>query len=514
MWQNARHGRKDKIDAGSFCLGGAAKLRNQPCMERSRRTPAPQGVGSAGRMIRKVSALFSINALLLALLLVRNVLIARLVGVENFGIATTFALVIAAMELASALGGDRFIVQDRDGDNPAVLDVIHTLSAARSVLVAILIWFQAPAIAGVFGMPDLAWTYQVLAIVPLLRALQNYDVYRQHRTSVFWKSSYVELIGVVVGILAIVPALWWFGDYRLMLVSLLVQYLVQSLMSHTVSARPFRFGLNGAIARRWFGFSWPITLNNLLMFALMHGDRFIIGAFVGIRQLGWFSAAQASTMAPTLILMRTLGSVLLASLSRKQDDDAAFGRLAGLNEKLFITISMLVGLGLFAVGDHLFLLLFGRDFEGALAVFSILVAFGCLRLARGAMLVVSQSRSQSANDLLANLPRLIMLPLVALAAYSGWSLPHVLLVALLGEALGLGISGWLLHRSLPSPAVGLWALRAVGFAFVVTLVVDSVVRPGSVDWSAARIMALCLLAFLSSIAIWLSRDLRNIGKAL
>ncbi len=464
-------------------------------------------------MIRKITALFSINALLFVSLLVRNVLIARLVGVENFGIAATFALVVAAMEATSALSGDRFIVQDRDGGSSVALGVIHTLNVVRSVLVAGLMYACAPLIAMLFRMPDLTWTYQVLALVPLLRAFQNFDVFQQHRSSVFWKSSWMELVGVVVGTLAIFPALAWFNDYRLMLLSLLAQYLTQSVASHLLSATRFRLAFDREIAGRWFRFGLPITVNNMLIFALMNGDRLVIAAFIGISQLGWFSAAQALTMAPALVLLRTLGSVLLASLSRKQDDPAEFNRLAGLYGKLFVAIALLVGLGLYLFGGPVFLLLFGRSFEGALPIFSLLVAIACLRLARGSFVVVSLARGQSKNDLVANLPRLAALPLVALAAWAGWTLPHILLIAVAAEAIGLALSGWLLQQTLGARPAAVWPLRLLGVAFLALLVADSLLYSMLVQHPWLKAAEAGALGAFTLATLWLCRDLRKLGKS-
>ena len=55
----------------------------------------------------------------------RNIIIARLISVENFGIAATLALTMSLVEMASNLSLDRLIVQDPEGDSPRLQATAH-----------------------------------------------------------------------------------------------------------------------------------------------------------------------------------------------------------------------------------------------------------------------------------------------------------------------------------------------------------------------------------------------------
>ena len=50
------------------------------------------------------------------LTLTRNVLIARLIGPDQFGIGLTFAVAVSFLEMATDVSWDKFVVQDRHGD--------------------------------------------------------------------------------------------------------------------------------------------------------------------------------------------------------------------------------------------------------------------------------------------------------------------------------------------------------------------------------------------------------------
>ncbi len=66
-------------------------------------------------MLRNAFMLVSGNAFGSALLLVRNLIIARLVSPEDYGIASTFAVAMSIVEMLSYLGLNQMIVVDRDG---------------------------------------------------------------------------------------------------------------------------------------------------------------------------------------------------------------------------------------------------------------------------------------------------------------------------------------------------------------------------------------------------------------
>ncbi len=63
--------------------------------------------------------------------LLRNFVVARLILPSSFGVAVTFTTTISLLNLISDIGMDKFIVQDRDGDDPRVQASLQTLIVVR-----------------------------------------------------------------------------------------------------------------------------------------------------------------------------------------------------------------------------------------------------------------------------------------------------------------------------------------------------------------------------------------------
>jgi O-antigen/teichoic acid export membrane protein len=57
------------------------------------------------------------NGLAAILGLVRNIMIARLLSVDDFGIASTFAMTMAFVDMSANIGIDRLVVQSKEGQS-------------------------------------------------------------------------------------------------------------------------------------------------------------------------------------------------------------------------------------------------------------------------------------------------------------------------------------------------------------------------------------------------------------
>ena len=132
-------------------------------------------------MLKKAFMLVSGNAFGSALLLARNLIVARLISPEDYGIASTFAISMSIVEMLSNFGLNQMIVVDKDGDDPRVQSGLQGFQVLRGLTSSLLLWAISGAYARFLGIADLAWAYQVIAFIPLVNGLQHFDVHRLKR---------------------------------------------------------------------------------------------------------------------------------------------------------------------------------------------------------------------------------------------------------------------------------------------------------------------------------------------
>lgn len=431
------------------------------------------------------------------LTLLRNIIVARLIPVEDFGVAATLALTMTMVEMVSYLSLEQFVVQDRDGDRPELIDTVHTLQLARGAFSAILLFAVAQPVARFFGVPDAAWAYQTLALLPFARGLIHLDFFRYQREMRFWPKVLVEVPPYALALAVSYPLAVHFGDYRVMLWVIVIQQVATMLASHLVAEIRYRLGWDRAVVGRAIAFGWPLLLNGILIFAIMQGDRLIVGGLIGLHELGLFSAAFGLIAAGTGLVSNTLTPLFLPDMSRAASDREQFAE----RYRLSVEISLLAGGAICAFvalfGPWLLIQIYGDKFAAAAGLIVWIGLSMGIRTVRTVWSAAALALGRTKLPFAANLTRAAVLPIVVVSVLAGGGLEAVLFGAILAEAASVVVSIHLfrtrlhlgigplamplslfalllaivaLHEWLFGPVTGLGALFSLGPAAIVAVV--------------------------------------------
>lgn len=413
-------------------------------------------------MIRSGLILTFFNLIAAVLGLVRNIMIARLLSIEDFGIASTFAMTMALIDMSANIGIDRLIVQSKDGEAEGFQSTLQSFQVVRGVFGGVVLFLLAYPLSQLFKTPDALWAYQLMAVIPVMRGFVNLDLNRFQRVRKFWPSIATETSAQVVSTVMALAWAWWGSDYRAMLYALIAQQVVSTVLSQVFAQRRFRFSWDTAIVRQAVSFGWPLLLNGALMFGAFHGDRVIVGNQLGPAVLGWFSVAYMLTLIPSTLLLKVAQTLCLPVLAQQQDNEERFKELALVVTEAGCFIGVLLVLGNALVGGPLIHNLFGAKHDQAITVLVPLAAVQALRLAKAGPSVVAIAKRQTTNPMWANLLRVAFLPVAYVVAFNGGDPVAVVWIAMLGELAGLVLSYVLLVKKSSLPAN---ALTRIFFSF-------------------------------------------------
>lgn len=375
----------------------------------------------------------------------RNVLIARLISVEDYGIASTFLVAVSFIDMALNLSLAKLAIQHKAGNDPEFISALTGISVLRGLVISAVLLVAASPIAALFGQPDLVWAYQVVAFLPLIGAFGHPDMQRFQRTMRFGPLMLNRLGALGLTLILVWPLALWLGDFRVMLGIYLIEWLGRLAISFVVAERPFRMRWDGQVALMALRFGWPLLLSGLITFAAIQGDRIIIANRFGAEVLGLFSAAMTMTMAPVMTAAEMSRTFFLPLLARHQDDAAKFAHRASFALQSSLCIATLAIMGFALLGPPVFGLVFGpRYAEGIPFVGLLGIVFG-LQLAREGMATVALSLGHTSNLLIANIVRLAFLPVALLAAAMGSSALDVIAIGAVGQFCGVVASGALLR---------------------------------------------------------------------
>lgn len=463
-------------------------------------------------MFRKVVLLVSGNAFGSALLLVRNLAVAALVSVEDYGIASTFAMAMAIVEVMSQFGLHQLIVQDKDGDNPRLQAGLQGFNALRGCLSGLLLFAVAYPLANFMGVPQVAWAYQVVAVLPALYGFVHFDMHRVKRRMKFLPSTLFTVIPALVSVLMVWPLAWWLGDYRVMLYSMVLQGVMGLIVSHLVAERPYRMSLDRDLISRSVKFGWPLLINALLLFAIFNGEKVIVGRELGMVALAIFAMGFTLTLTPTLVLAGSVQSFFLPMLSKAQDEPARFNRLSNATIEAGLAIGVLLILGICLLGGPLIHLLLGQRYEPLIFIMIPLGVVQAIRVCKVGSATVALARARTGNSLIANSFRVFALPFAWWIASTSGNMIHLIWTAIIAETIGFAVALYLVNKRVNVPLRGIVLPSILSFSTFITAMVDNFLVPPSLSFIDNFHASQIIIVVLGLSALFTMRELSSIVR--
>lgn len=397
-------------------------------------------------MFRKAIMVVSGNAFASIFLLLRNLIVARLVSPENYGIASTFAMSMSVVEMLSYLGLNQLMVVDKDGDDPKFQAAMQGFQVLRGIFSSALLFLIAYPYAAFLGVERVAWSYEVLALVPLINGFQHYDPHRQRRHLNFTPSILVNSIPAMVSVLALWPLALMFGDYRIMLFALFAQAIAMVVTTHATAERPYRLALNPALMKRATLFGWPLLLDGVLIFGAFNGERMIVLRELGVSQFAFFTMAFTLTLTPTIVLANSFQSLFLPNLSSAKNDPVTFQRLSVASVESNLAIAVLLVTGASLIGGPLAYALTGPKYISILAVLVPIAILQAIRVAKNGGNTVALACGKSSLSMMGNLVRVASLPISWWIAVTTGNVLAIVWTVCLAEVAAFVLSMWLMRR--------------------------------------------------------------------
>jgi O-antigen/teichoic acid export membrane protein len=458
-------------------------------------------------MLRSVVLILSGNVSSALITLIRTLVIARLISVADFGIASTFLLALAIVEMSSALGLQQQMVQAKNGNDPHLQAALQGFQALRGVTNGAILFLLAAPIAQFFLMPELTWAYQLVALIPVLRGFLHFDIHRQSRRMNYLPTLLTSALPPLGSLLLVWPLSMLFGDYRIMLFALLAQSAILLVVSHLVATRPYRLVLDRSVMAGSLRFGWPLLLNGALMFAIFNVERMIVGRELGMAALGLFSMAFSLALSPTLVMAKSGMSFFLPQLSAVAEDRAAFRDLAMTAFEAHLLFGNILVVAIALLGGPFLHLALGEKYAAAIPLLTWLAIMQGARVIKGGSSTVALARAHTGNAMVANLLRVALLPLAWWVAANGGDLIVIIWIGIAGEVAGLLVALALALWRLGLPKRPLLPPFAISTAL---FVVAGVHAAGQSDadwlpdpWTGGALLVLFALALASM------RDLRR-----
>ena len=366
---------------------------------------------------------------------VRNIVLARLLAPHDFGTAVTLAIMISVVEMMSDVGVEKFLISSHDGDRLPIQGSLHAFLIVRGIALGAAIFLLADPVAKLFGVPDAAWAYRWLSIVPIVKGFAHLDAYRFQRDLIFWPNISVNLAGAGAGLASAVIFAFYLRNFEAMLWAQLVEAVVAVIVSHWVAQRRYLVSFVASDIARLFVYGWPLIVNGGILFAADQGDRILVGAVLGTANLAIYTTAGVITFGPSLFILRVTGSLFLPLLSAARSEPEKLVQQHELTLTLGAAASICLSVPLIFFGDRIVTMLFGLSYEAPRHLDQLLaIAAGAIVL-RSSLIASALASGNTKAIMFANCFKFVGLGLAVAAVNKGYGALGVAMSVAVGQVL-------------------------------------------------------------------------------
>jgi O-antigen/teichoic acid export membrane protein len=237
-----------------------------------------------------------------ALRLASNLILARLLFPEAFGLMALVSVVLVGLQMFSDMGLSPAIARSARGDDPDFLDTAWTLQIARGAV----LWLGATAlawpVATFYAAPDLALLIPVAALSLLIGGFNPTRIETANRHLLLGRVTALDLASQAIGIVAMVAMAMASGSVWALVIGSVVGAVARlALMTLGLPGRSNRLQWDAVAGRELVHFGKWILLSTVCGFVLSQGDRLILGAWLSLEQLGIYNIGYFLASFPWLL---------------------------------------------------------------------------------------------------------------------------------------------------------------------------------------------------------------------
>lgn len=307
---------------------------------------------------------------------VTGIVLARMLSQTDFGLVGAVLVFQAFASLLIDSGFSFALIQRKEPTQTDYSTVLWFNLGAAAVLYIIL-WFAAPLIALCFQND--------LRLIPLSRVMflsiilnasaivQTNRLMKQMNVRPVTVSNAAGLAaGAIAGIWLAVSG---FGAWAIVWQTLVAAAVKSAILWFGCNWRPSPV-FSWTALRSFFGIGGRMMFTSFLNTLFLNLYSLFIGAFVGLRSLGFYTQSDKWSKMGIMSISQTLTSSFLPPLSAVQDDRERFRRMTSKMNRFTAYILFPAMLGLMAMATPVFHLLFGTKWDPSILLFQLLLLRG------------------------------------------------------------------------------------------------------------------------------------------
>ena len=304
-----------------------------------------------------------------------GIALARTLGAAEYGLTGALAIFIALSQTLSDSGFSAALVRKKEITETDYNTVFY-YNLFISILLYVIGYFSAPAIASFFNEPILIPISRVLFIVFIFYALCLIQNAKMVKEIDFRKVATINISAIIIsGIIALWMAYSGYGVWALV-AQITIQAFIKMIMQWLWGGWRPRLLFSWESFKSLFAFGSNIMLANVLNVLFLNMYSAIIGRLYSSRELGYYSQANKWSEMGVSTLYGIILNSTYTLFSAIQDDRERLLRSYRKTMKLTAFITLPALLGLAVTSRPFILILLGEKWSTSIPMFSLLLIAG------------------------------------------------------------------------------------------------------------------------------------------
>lgn len=295
---------------------------------------------------------------------VTNMILARLLAPEDFGVVATLTMVVSFAEIFTDAGFQKYLVQHEFADEN---DLNESTNVAfwTNFMLSLLIWagiscFATP-ISNLVGSPGCEWAIIAMcAEIPML-AFSSIQMARYRREFDFKTLFTVRMATALVPLVVTVPLAIMFRSYWALVAGTLARDLLNAVILSIKSTWKPKLQYSFAKLSEMASFSIWTVIENISIWLTGYIGTFIVGNSLNAHYLGLYKTAMSTSGSYMGLITSATTPVLFSALSRCQHDDKEFNDVFFRFQRMVAMLVFPLGFGLYVYRELATLILLGKQ---------------------------------------------------------------------------------------------------------------------------------------------------------
>lgn len=245
------------------------------------------------------------------------VVLARLLVPEDFGLFGIALLTQQTLDVLLRIGVDAALIQ-REERTEDYLNTAWTLKLLKALVVAVCLLLIAPWVAAFFDAPDASPLIRFLAVVILLRGMQNIGAVYFRKEMEFRKQFILRFGGALGNAVVAIALALLLGSVWALVLGMAAGAAARLVISYLL--HPYRptLSLDRSEVRDLWDYGKWLFGSSTLVYASTQGDDILLGRWLGAASLGIYQVGYRISNAVATEVTHVISSVTFPAYSKLQ----------------------------------------------------------------------------------------------------------------------------------------------------------------------------------------------------